>query len=221
METVSIPLGMQCTVAKYLRDHKRRVKAYPFDWMLSHPKFVLTMLQKLLVDEIDPHRIVTNDFYIVDKKIKMIHEEHFRELKEYPAGMRHTFNSRYNVIFPHDNPNDPETVRKYTRRFQYLKDAVLNKDISIDFYYVSPSSTKSGNFTINGIEIVSKVFDTLIDINNLILKLHGSNFRLLIFDALQVESPMCFVNIPTIKFTLLNPENRYTEIIEQLNKLHV
>lgn len=50
------------------------------------------------------------------------------------------YNSKYNVIFPHDNYNT-ETINKYIRRFERLKDIIINAKEELCFLYISQSSS--------------------------------------------------------------------------------
>ena len=76
------------------------------------------------------------------------------------------YNSKYNVIFPHDEYNI-ETINKYIRRFERLKDIILNSKEDIYFIYTSPSSPDNGNFTINNNIIIEHVYFYLSEIYKL------------------------------------------------------
>lgn len=176
-----IPIGMQCTNATLLKQHGRRVVSFPFDWMFSTPKFVFSMLELLLETNITIEDLVTNHFFYCTKRAKMKGTEHYHTC--ITGGV--LYNSKYNVIFPHDRHN-AQTIGKYIRRFQRLKDTITNATEELCFVYCSPSSSDSGNFTIDGKNALGEVYLYLSKIYQLIGK-YNRNYKLIIFDAIKEE----------------------------------
>ena len=221
--SVSISLGMQCTTAAYLKDTNRRSHSFPFDWMLAPPTFVFEMLRLLLRENMDPLELVVKYFYALDKKvtINLDDPEHYKTTDD--VALPNKLNSRYDAIFPHDYSFDQDEVkRKYARRFQRLKDLILNKDIALDFFYVSQSSGKNGNFTIDCRNVVVDVFNSLRLINDLMIDYHGQSFRIIVFDTLRQEDPnVHFVSTPNVHVHYLEPKNKFFEMFPQMMTINV
>ena len=96
------------------------------------------------------------------------------------------YNSKYNVIFPHDN-NSNENINKYIRRFERLKNLILNKTQKICFMYTSQSSLNIGNFTIDVNNVIDNVYIHLSKIYTLIAN-YRNNFKMIVFDSIKEES---------------------------------
>ena len=176
-----ISLGLQCLTSTVLKDNNLRTNSYPFDWILSNPEFIYKILYFLLEKDINIDKLVREHFFRNDKKCKLNQVEHYIVTNNGKA----IYNELYNCIFPHDvyNQND---INKYIRRFERLKSDILNLENNITFIYISQSSLKSGNFTINGNEIIKNVFENMNKIF-LLIKKYNKNSKLIIFDAIQNE----------------------------------
>ena len=179
---IIIPIGIQCTNAHILKNNNIRFHSFPFDWMFSTPKFIFEMLELLLENNISIDDLVKNYFFYCDKKANVYQYEHYHTCDNGAC----LYNSKYNVIFPHDNYNT-ETIDKYIRRFERLKDIIINTKEELCFLYISPSSSKNGNFTIDGKIVLHDVFLYLSKIYNIIGK-HNNNYKMIIFDTLKEES---------------------------------
>jgi hypothetical protein len=88
-------------------------------------------------------------------------------------------NTKYNVIFPHDK-NNIDTIDKYIRRFERLKDTILNSTECLYFIYTSQSSLESGNFTIDGNIVINDVYVYMSKIYKLISKFRN-NYKINVF----------------------------------------
>jgi len=58
-----ISIGFQCTVPFALNKANLKGPTLPFDWMLAPPRFVHTMLELLLVRNMNTSELVTDHFY--------------------------------------------------------------------------------------------------------------------------------------------------------------
>ena len=126
------------------------------------------------------------------------------------------FNTKYNVIFPHDEYNI-DTINKYIRRFERLKDLILNSKECLYFVYTSQSSLDNGNFTINGNIVIKDVYFYLSKIYKLISKFR-SNYKMILLDTIQEEQiSLLDENITLIK---LNKCNDWKELVEQMKELN-
>jgi hypothetical protein len=221
--SICVSIGMQCATASYLKEKGMRNCSFPFDWILAPPSFIYEMLSLLLEENTYPIVLVSNYFYVLDKKvgIDLNNVEHYFSVSD--PNMPNKLNSKYNVIFPHDYALDQNEVkRKYARRFQRLKDFILNKNISMKFFYTSPSSPTKGNFTIDGKEVVIDVFNNLLKIYNLISKYHGNNFNFHIYDTFCVEDPsLYFGDIQNIHIHKLEKKDKFFELIPQMKTFDV
>ena len=176
-----VPIGIQCLNAKLKKAINKDTETSPFDWMLSHPQFVYEILRLLLDNEIGIEEIVNNHFFYCDKRAS------YKKVEAYYTDRNGfaLYNSKYDVIFPHDK-NDEETKMKYARRLLRLKNLILNSNEKLVFLYSSQSSLKSGNFTIDGREVIKDVYPYLTKIYNLI-NMYNSNNELIVFDSISNE----------------------------------
>ena len=149
--------------------------------MLSHPKFVYEILKLLLENKINIEEIVNNHFFYCDKRATFkVTEAYYTDSKGLAL-----YNSKYDVIFPHDN-NDEETKMKYIRRLSRLKDLILNSNEKLVFIYSSQSSLKSGNFTIDDRVVIKNVYSYLTKIYDLI-NMYNNNNKMIVFDSILNE----------------------------------
>jgi hypothetical protein len=95
------------------------------------------------------------------------------------------YNSKYNVIFPHDDKSNG-TINKYIRRFERLKNVILNSSEDICFLYTSQYSLEIGNFTIDGNVVIKDVYPYLSQIYKLIGNFR-KNYKMVVFDVIQQE----------------------------------
>jgi hypothetical protein len=202
-----IPIGIQCTSAAYKKEIES-TKSLPFDWMLTTPFFVFTMLELLLEKNINIEDLVKNHFFYCKKRANINGVEHYYTCDNGSA----LFNTKYNVIFPHDE-NNIDSINKYIRRFERLKDTILNSTECLYFIYISPSSLESGNFTIDGNIVIKDVYVYLSNIYKLISKFRD-NYKIILFDALQEEKIEVLDN--NIKLVRLNNCHRWNLLIPQL-----
>jgi hypothetical protein len=203
-----IPIGIQCINATLKKRINKDTKTLPFDWMLSHPKFVYEILKLLLENKINLEEIVNNHFFCCDKRAN---------LNKLEAYYTHSngfalYNSKYDVIFPHDK-NDEETKMKYIRRLTRLKDLILNSNEKLVFIYSSQSSLKLGNFTIDERVVIKNVYSYLTKIYDLI-NMYNNNNKMIVFDSILNEDK----NKLNEKITLyeMNTCNSCSELLNQI-----
>jgi hypothetical protein len=202
-----IPIGIQCTNATFKQNFEK-THTLPFDWMFATPSFVFEMLELLLEKNINIEDLVKNHFFYCEKRANLNSVEHFYTCDNGSA----LFNTKYNVIFPHDE-NNIDSINKYIRRFERLKDIILNSTECLYFIYTSQSSLESGNFTIDGKIVIHDVYVYLSKIYNLIGKFKN-NYKLIIFDAIQEEEiELLDENITLIK---LNKCNSWGGLVPQM-----
>ena len=204
---IIIPIGIQCTNASFINTISKSYR-YPFDWMFSTPKFVYEILVLLLEKNMNINELVSQHFFYCDKKASISSLE-----KYYTSDNGNSlYNTKYNVIFPHDI-YDSNTIDKYIRRLERLKDSILNSSEDICFIYTSQSSLDSGNFTIDDKIIISDVYYHISNIYDLIKKFRN-NFKIILFDSIQNEDKKDLnENIILYK---LNKCNSWNELIPQM-----
>jgi hypothetical protein len=207
---IIIPIGLQCTNATFKRKIGKTSETFPFDWMFAPPKFVFEMLDLLLNKNMNVEELVTKHFFVCDKKAT---DPVFHHFKSSPEG-RFLYNSKYGVIFPHDELSQ-ETVQKYIRRFERLKKLILTTSKELIFMYSSQSSLKRGNYTIDGKEMISDVYSYMTKIYELIGKYHG-NYKMFVFDAIQNENKKLLHN--DIVLIKLNRCIFWTDFFPQIEK---
>lgn len=206
--TIIVPIGVQCTNATFKNKINMGSETLPFDWMLSHPKFVYEMLKMLLDDNCDVNDLVTNHFFSIDKRAKSKKGECYCTCKDGPA----LLNSNHNVIFPHDD-NSKNSIDKYVRRFTRLKNLILDNTIKLYFVYSSQSSANVGNFTIDGKEVISDVYVHLSKIYDLIGK-YRDNYKIVVFDSVMKDNQDLLH--PDIILCKLKSCNTWTQIVSQM-----
>jgi hypothetical protein len=208
-----ISLGFQCLTSTVLNDNNLRTNSYPFDWILSNPEFIYKILYFLLEKDISIDKLVREHFFRNDKKCKLNRVEHYITTNNGKA----IYNELYNCVFPHDVYNQGE-INKYIRRFERLKSNILNIENNIKFIYISQSSLKSGNFTINGNEVINNVFENMNKIF-LLIKKYNKNSKLIIFDAIQNED-MSILNNEIIMYQV-NSCDSHGELRKEINNFCV
>lgn len=202
-----IPIGIQCTNATFKKNFEN-THTLPFDWMFSTPSFVFEMLELLLLKNINIEDLVKNHFFYNEKRANLNGMEHYICDNNGFA----LFNTKYNVIFPHDE-NNIDSINKYIRRFERLKDIILNSTECLYFIYTSQSSLESGNFTIDGTIVINDVYVYLSKIYKLISKFRN-NYKIILFDTIQEEQiSLLDENITLIK---LNKCNSWSELVPQM-----
>ena len=136
----------------------------------------------LFQDNVSIEDLVKNHFLYCEKKVSITELEHYYTCSNGGS----LYNTKYNIIFPHDIISD-DTYNKYIRRFERLKNTILNTKEELCFIYISQSSLDSGNFTIDGEKVLHNVYFYLSKIYNLIGK-YNNNYKLVVFDAINEES---------------------------------
>lgn len=192
-----IPIGIQCTNATF-KNSFEKTHTLPFDWMFATPSFVFEMLELLLEKNINIEDLVKNHFFYCEKRANMNVQEHYYSCDNGFA----LFNTKYNV-----------NINKYIRRFERLKDIILNSTECLYFIYTSQSSLESGNFTIDGNIVINDVYVYLSKIYKLISKFR-KNYKIILFDTIQEEqNSLLDENITLIK---LNKCNCWRELLHQM-----
>ncbi len=202
-----IPIGIQCTTTTF-KKYVENTHTLPFDWMFTTPSFVFEMLDLLLDKNINIEELVEDHFFYCEKRADLNGPEHYYTCDDGFA----LFNTKYNVIFPHDEFNI-DNIDKYIRRFERLKDIILNSTECLYFIYTSPSSLESGNFTIDGNIVINDVYVNLSKIYKLISKFRN-NYKIILFDTIQEEQiSLLDENITLIK---LDKCNDWNELVYQM-----
>ena len=147
-----IPIGDHCAIPEILKEINLRLKSYPFDW----------------VTKID-HLYDTNIMYNIglinqlkDDTIKNIVKTYIGDAFEDEKKV----NKNNNIWFPHDE-NITNTIEKYERRFNRLKEDLHKKNIFMlltRHYYINKDEFQ-------------KIIDTLLSYDNgsIIIFISGTN----------------------------------------------
>ncbi len=172
-----ISLGMQCITSEFLNHFSLKKETLPFDWILTPIEFVYKILKMILNDKVSIDTI-TDEFFNIDGRVVLKNSEYF---VTDPLG-GYLFNSKNNVVFPHDSPNDRE---KYKRRLARLRD-LLKEDLCFHFVYISQSSDTEGKYNIDGKDIVKDLYMYLLLIKGMFDK-KLKKFNITVFDTNLVE----------------------------------
>lgn len=175
MNNVYISIGSQCTTTTLFDKLRLKKESLPFDWMISTPHFVYTIMKFLFIDKKELNDIIDNHFFACDKKGTVKGLENYITNENGSA----LVNSKYKVCFPHDKVSERD---KYIRRLERLKQIILDKGNFIYFVYVSVSSQTGGNYTLDGVKPIEQLYEYIENINN-ILKDIRTNYKILVFDT--------------------------------------
>jgi hypothetical protein len=211
---IIISIGIQCTNTLFKQRINKSSHTLPFDWMLSTPKFVFEMLELLLEKNMNIDELVKHHFFICEKRAIINGPEHF-VICDICDKRGSLCNTKYNVIFPHDDFLD-ETINKYIRRFERLKELILNTNTQEElcFLYSSQSSSDNGNFTINGKDVIYDVYFYLNKIYTLIGN-YNSNYKMVVFDTLMKEEKSLLHK--NIILREMNKCSGWIELLPQMN----
>jgi hypothetical protein len=157
----------------------------------------------------DINELVRNHFFNCDKKASVNSGEHYYEDNN---GIS-LYNSKYNVIFPHDVYSE-ENINKYIRRFERLKNLILTSDDKLCFLYTSQSSLNNGHFTINGNNVLNDIYFYLSKIYKLIGN-YNNNYTMVAFDTIRNENRQLLNE--NIILCEINEGNNWTELLPQMN----
>jgi hypothetical protein len=174
MKSRFISLGAQCTVPSLFERLKIKGETLPFDWMISTPEFVYTIL-KNIVENMDISDILMNDFFAIDGRASLQSLERYKRNNKGVA----LVNSKHSCIFPHDTAGE---AAKYQRRLDRLKQTIFNKDNYLYFVYVSVSSLQGGNYMLDNKEPIQNLYTHIKNISD-IIKPISSNYKILVFDT--------------------------------------
>ena len=176
-----ISLGMQCTTTIILKDLKNRREAYPFDWALTHLKFINSFIKEIYENnDIDQ----LYDF-VLDLKSDRLYAHYTNVPEKFilvkNKEIKTIYNRKQKIIFPHDECND-ETIDKLKRRILRFREDLLDQSNEIIFFYASPPNENSHlfidgmNLTFNNIEYLNKIASFLET---------KINFKIIYIDALN------------------------------------
>ena len=137
---------MQCTTTFFLQKHNLKSETLPFDWMFSTPKFVFEILHLLLEENIIIPELIGYHFFNCNKTAT--NNDNNFIISDNDGYV--LYNEKYNVIFPHEiefydhynvNVNSKllENLHKYSRRFERLKNLIINQNTELCFIYTSQS----------------------------------------------------------------------------------
>lgn len=193
-----ISLGMQCTTSAILDKLNIRKESYPFDWALTHLKFIFLFIKELYeTDDTD----YLCDFVIdikndnVSANYTGIPEKYLIVENKKPKTI---YNRKHKIIFPHNSYNEDE-IAKFKRRILRFKQNIQNKENKIIFFYVSPPNTDSF-LLINEENVLLK---NTVYLNKIayFLEKKGVDFQIIYIDALnestQLHSKITKINVPS------------------------
>jgi len=164
MNKVHISIGSGCAASTLLQRRNLRHQSLPFDWMLSHLKYVNDVVKSLYEDTIDetvelfldksnletfstiikhPAGTPSSEKYINDDGV--VHDQKFEAYQTITSSSgldvsypRLPYNRNYKTTFPHDKIGG--NTDKYVRRLTRLKNLLLDENTFLTFIYISPSS---------------------------------------------------------------------------------
>lgn len=124
---ILIPLGIDCSVAHFLRMHGIRNDAYPFDWNVTPMEAAFELVENGFEDFL---KLENLDF--LSPTNRQLFEESGRDIKISNEIITPVVCRRYGILFPHDftgsGVDDYEKVtQKYTRRIERFREHTRDK----------------------------------------------------------------------------------------------
>jgi hypothetical protein len=222
-DTIYIPIGFQCTTAEILKKQKKRICSFPFDWIISTPESIIKLLTILLDKTTDIKHFVNEEFFKIDGLLHFLKPEEFIL---HPHG-NILFNSKYNLIFPHFQYN-VETIEKMIKRFDRLRNYILNSSNKINFLFVNRLITDNNNlndnilkFSINNQKINLNVKNNFTQLNNLLLQyIPSDRFKIIIINAVK-EISNDYVFDKNINYNEIIPINNSNLTDEEIMKITI
>ena len=188
--TIYVPIGFQCTTSEILKKQNKRICSFPFDWIISTPESITKLLTILLDKSTDIKHFVNEEFFKIDGFLNFLKPEEFIS---HPQG-NILFNSKYNLIFPHFRYN-VETIEKMIKRFDRLRNYILDSSNKIVFLFVNRLITDNNytlnddnilKFSINNKNINLNIKHNFTQLNNLLLQyIPSDRFKIIIINAVK------------------------------------
>ncbi len=126
-EQVYIPIGADCTAARYLREQELRSFALPFDWIVIPPTSAITLIHNNFEGYFNRWQLK-----FLRRTPRVLIDETDSELKFLDELITPVVCKRFHILYPHDFSKrgrwDYRKVKaKYQKRIQRLRD-LLHSD---------------------------------------------------------------------------------------------
>lgn len=203
-----ISIGAQCTTPTLFERAGVKRETLPFDWMISTPAFVYTILDRLLDPTTDIDALVKNEFFACDARATLVEAEHHRTSTSGSV----LVNTTHSVCFPHNTPADHEM---YKRRLLRLRDLLHDTSIPLCFVYVSVSSLTRGNYTLDDRHPIQDRYLYLDRMHARLISARG-NVTFLIFDT---HPPSTVPSSPTFQMYAIQPKPIWSDLLPELQTL--
>jgi len=181
MKPIYIPIGMQCSAAQILKNMGKRDVSLPFDWILSHPKFILECIKAIY--QLPDDQLLDFFLDLDNQEISSIPVgkcEHYFTVQVTPKNI---YNRKHKVTFPHQGDDYSQPfITTFQRRIARLKTILLEGISPIRFFYVSPPNPRD-HYSINGEILTANVTPDLNQLCEFLLP-RRPHFRLAYLDCL-------------------------------------
>lgn len=132
-----IPLGVNCTIADYLRLYNLRKHALPFDWIVTPIQSAI----KLIDNDFDDFLCRDNLFFGTQRQFQTKFRRYLKygiKLKYFEKLITPVICQKYNLLFVFDfidysDEAYQDAYLKYSRRIQRLKDLLVSEEIDLIF----------------------------------------------------------------------------------------
>lgn len=224
IDTIYVPIGFQCTTAEILKKQNKRFCSFPFDWIISNPESIVKLLELLLENNCVVEEFVTNEFFRIDKMLSFLKQEEF--IINHHGDI--SFNTKYNLIFPHFVRNE-ETLQNFVKRFKMLKTHICDSNNIIKFVFINrlisnSSEIKNNNiirFSINNHDISLNILENFNNLCNLLTKhISSDRFEIIIINAVDKLNTV-INNNSNIIYNELIPENKSNLTDEEIMKINI
>lgn len=130
MEFEIVPVGVNCDVAHYLREHSLRQAAYPFDWTVTPIQSVIALLRNDFQDFLREENLV-----FLPSVQRLLFKEDEIDLEVNNEIVTPALCQKYKILFPHDfsvsgKDDLPSVQDKYAKRIRRLSKILRsNKEV--------------------------------------------------------------------------------------------
>lgn len=129
-----IPLGTNCHISHSLRQSGLRFSALPFDWNVTPIQSAITLIDNDFSEFLAPENL-----QVLPSTLRLLFDENGIELEMKDDVITPVLCTKYNMLFPHDYPEDynantDAVARKYQKRIERFR-TLLNSDKHLIFVH--------------------------------------------------------------------------------------
>lgn len=178
-----IPIGIDCSIAHYLRSRNLRHEAYPFDWNVTPLRSSIQLLQNDFQDFME-----IGNLEFLPPTNRLLFDENGIDLQISKEIVTPVICRRYGILFPHDfsasgREDFFEVKRKYQRRIQRIRKALNNPEsIRFVFHNGRINSWQVEQYAMAGLDFEETTAE---DLSQLTSEVKGKEWKFISCDELK------------------------------------